>query len=92
MTPTFITKKKSGTIKKLFNIFLLTVEEYENLEDRDFENEISYFQDQSIEMEGYCSDITDSDKTSMYYSMEISTEDIEKVVNSQCVVITSIYL
>lgn len=91
LKPNFTTTKNSQFNSKTFSIFLLTKEQYENEVSIECEDENLFFQDQSVEMEGHCCDITNLDETSMWYSMNLSVERINEIKNSECVVITSIY-
>ena len=79
------------TVKKDFivNVYSLTIEDYQNNITISVNNEQLFFNNELVEMKGYCSDITQEDETSMYYNLGLSTETIEIIKGFDCVIITT---
>jgi len=87
MQSNLITKKGD----KSFKFYFFTIAEYESGLDFSVENEVLLFQGECIEMEGYISDMTKNDETSLYYSMNCSVNLIEEIKSNDYLIVTSFY-
>jgi len=86
MIPNFTTTKEDKT----FNFYLIDSLTYENGLDYSVEQEVLYFEDEVIEMDGYTSDMTEDDEISLYKRMNCSSSTIELIRTSEYVIVTSI--
>ncbi len=87
MQPNLITKKGDKT----FKFYFFTINEYESGLDYNVESEVLLFKGECIEMDGYISEITQSDETSLYYSMNCSVNLIEEIKSNDYLIVTSFY-
>lgn len=87
ITPTFTT---TGKYNQTFNFYLLSTTVYENEITLTSEKELIYFQDELVEMEGYCGDITKDNELTMFQNYNLSSEKIEEIKEQYCLIITQV--
>lgn len=88
--PNYTSFGNIGILDETFNVFLFTEEESKEGMHLILEDEIKYFQEQSVEMIGHNYELTLSDIQTLF-RMGLSEDQIEVIRSSHYIVITSIY-